>query len=156
MALVFVETLHTQKIHSQESVCAAPVAEKPYHNKKVWRGMQQHLRCPSLLEELEDSLGAQPGVPWEAACSQPQLLMLWLDLEKPPVLSTHTGTWLSWLLFQQELGSAWHRHLCLGGHQHTGAAALRPGGEISLLCLCQISAHNPVFNMSAGLLDFIS
>lgn len=51
--------------------------------------MQQHLHCSSLLEESgEYPLGAQPGVPWEAACSQLQLLMLGLDSEKPPVLST--------------------------------------------------------------------
>lgn len=113
--------------------------------KRFGVGCNSTFLCPSLLEELgEGSLG--------------------LDSEKPPVplLSTlcshghsaEAGSFSSrsW----EKVGSAWHRHLCLGGHQHTGAAALRPVGEISLLCPCQISAHNLVLNMSARLLDFIS
>lgn len=121
--------------------------------------MQQHLHCPFLLEELgEGSLVDQLGGLWEAACAQPKPLVLGLGWEpllgalcshrrlaEPAPLPEGLGG----------MGMA-QAPLPRGSPAHTGAVALGPVGEILVFCLCQISVHSLVFNMSAQLLDFIS
>lgn len=87
-------------------VCSSWCEKALPQKKKAGCGMQQHLHCSSLLEELgEGSLGDQLGGLWEAACAQPKPLALGLGSEQPLchcwVPSAHMGTWLSQLLFQR-------------------------------------------------------
>lgn len=62
--------------------------KKPCHNVKLWCGTHHHLHWPSLPKKLGETPGGQTGGSWEAVSSQPKLLALGLDSEKPAAIGS--------------------------------------------------------------------